>query len=49
MNRLNFDEIDPNNMLLNNIFKIIGYYESKQIMGRNGFKPLDCRNFMQFH
>ena len=28
-------------MLLNEIFKIIGSRESKQIMGRNGLKPLD--------
>ena len=28
-------------MLLNEIFKIIGSRESKQIMSRNGLKPLD--------
>ena len=38
---LNFDETDSNYMLLNEIFKIIGSRESKQIMSRNGLKPLD--------
>ena len=38
---LNFDETDSNYMLLNEIFKIIGSRESKQIMGRNGLKPLN--------
>ena len=39
--RLNFDEIDSNYRLLKEIFKIIGSRESKQIMSRNGLKPLD--------
>ena len=38
---LNFDETDSNYMLLNEIFKIIGSRESKQIMSRNGLKPLN--------
>ena len=38
---LNFDETDSNYMLLNEIFKIIGSRESKQIMSRNGHKPLN--------
>ena len=38
---LNFDETDSNYMLLNEIFKIIGSRESKQIMSRNGIKPLN--------
>lgn len=37
---LNFDENDPNYKLLIEIFKIIDYRESKQIMIRNGLKPL---------
>lgn len=37
---LNFDENDPNYKLLIEIFKIIDYRESKQIMARNGLKPL---------
>lgn len=36
---LNFDENDPNYKLIE-IFKIIDYRESKQIMARNGLKPL---------
>ena len=36
----NFDENDPNYKLLIEIFKIIDYRESKQIMARNGLKPL---------
>lgn len=35
---LNFDENDPNYKLLIEIFKIIDYRESKQIMTRNGLK-----------
>ncbi len=38
---LNFDETDSNYRLLKEIFKIIGSRESKQIMSRNGLKPLD--------
>ena len=38
---LNFDETDSNYMLLNEIFKIIGSRESKQIMSRNVLKPLN--------
>lgn len=38
---LNFDETGSNYMLLNEIFKIIGSRESKQIMSRKGLKPLD--------
>ena len=38
---LNFDETDSNYMLLNEIFKIIDSRESKQIMSRNGLKPLN--------
>lgn len=41
MHGLNFDETDSNYMLLNEIFKIIGSRESKQIMSRNGLKPLN--------
>ena len=41
MHGLNFDETDSNYMLLNEIFKIIGSQESKQIITRNGLKPLD--------
>ena len=41
MHGLNFDETDSNYMLLNEIFKIIGSRESKQIMSRNGIKPLN--------
>ncbi len=38
---LNFDETDSNYRVLKEIFKIIGSRESKQIMSRNGLKPID--------
>lgn len=41
MHGLNFDETDSNYMLLNEIFKIIDSRKSKQIMARNGLKPLN--------
>lgn len=41
MHGLNFDETDSNYMLLNEIFKIIDSRKSKQIMARNGIKPLN--------
>ena len=41
MHGLNFNENDSNYMLLNEIFNIIGSRESKQIMSRNGLKPLN--------
>ena len=41
MHKLTFDKEDPNYILLNEIFKIIGSRESKQIMARNGFNNVN--------
>ena len=39
--RLNFDENDLNYKLLIEIFKIISSRDAKQIMARDGIKPLN--------
>jgi len=41
MHGLNYNEQDSRYMLLNEIFKIIDCKSSRQIMARNGIKPLD--------
>lgn len=44
---LKFDENDSNYKLLIEIFKIISSRESKQIMDKNGFKPLKSKKYIE--
>ena len=37
---LNYDEQDPNYMLLNKIFNVIDYRSTDNILARNGFKRI---------
>ena len=41
LHNLNLDKNDPNYIMLDKIFKIIGSRKSKQIFSSNGFKKSD--------